>query len=65
MLTAQKETIKSNRVDTSLYIERGESEEVDFVGLSLKLQTLSKVKRHGAVLLHIGVLLPPSCRVEL
>ena len=25
-LSAQKETIKSNRVDTSLYIERGESE---------------------------------------
>ena len=27
-LSAQKETIKSNRVDTSLHIERGESEEV-------------------------------------
>ncbi len=27
-LSAQKETIKSNRVDTSLYFERGESEEV-------------------------------------
>ena len=28
-LSAQKETIKSNRVDTSLYIERGENKEVD------------------------------------
>ena len=28
-LSAQKETIKSNRVETSLYIEREESEEVD------------------------------------
>ena len=26
VLSAQKETIKSNRVDTSLYIESGESE---------------------------------------
>ena len=35
-LSAQKETIKSNRVDTSLYIERGESEEVDTYCLLLE-----------------------------
>ena len=35
-LSAQKETIKSNRVATSLYIERGESEEVDTYCLLLE-----------------------------
>ena len=35
-LIAQKETINSNRVDTSLYIERGESEEVDTYCLLLE-----------------------------
>ena len=35
-LSAQKETIKSDRVDTSLYIQRGESEEVDTYCLLLE-----------------------------
>ena len=35
-LNAQKETIKSNRVDTSRYIESGESEEVDAYCLLLE-----------------------------
>ena len=35
-LSALKETIKSHRVDTSLYIERGESEEVDAYCLLLE-----------------------------
>ena len=35
-LSTQKETIKSNRVDTSLCIERGESEEVDAYCLLLE-----------------------------
>ncbi len=35
-VSTQKETIKSNRVDTSLYILRGESEEVDTYCLLLE-----------------------------
>ena len=35
-LSAEKETIKFNRVGTSLYIERGESEEVDTYCLLLE-----------------------------
>ena len=35
-LSAQKETIKSNRVETSLYIERGESEEINTYCLLLE-----------------------------
>ena len=35
-LSSQKETIKLNRVDTSLYIEKGESEEVDINCLLLE-----------------------------
>ena len=49
-IQAQKETIKSNRVDTSLYIERGESEEVDTYCLLLEETELQIYTDNGVTM---------------
>ena len=48
-LSSQKETINSNRVDTSLYIERGENEEVDTYCLLLKETEMVIYAENGAM----------------
>ena len=49
-LSTQKETIKSNRMDTFLYIERGESEEVDTYCLLLEETELQFNTDNGVVI---------------
>ena len=49
-LSAQKETIKSNWVDTSLYIERVESEEVDTYCLLLEETELQINTDNGVII---------------
>ena len=51
-LSAQKETIKSNRVDTSRYIERGESEEVDAYCLLLE-ETQLQINTDNSVMISL------------
>ncbi len=51
-LSSQKETIKSNRVDTSLYIERGENEEVDAYCLLLE-ETELQINTDNGVMINI------------
>ena len=48
-LSSQKESINSNRVDTSLYIERGENEEVDTYCLLLKETEMVIYAENGAM----------------